>query len=212
MPIFSEVYAESNTELPFATQVLLDTINSVGVWLPWIGLGLLIGGISIHLWRKTPAGQLQIHQWLLGIPVLGDVILKNQVIRFTRTLSTILAGGTPLLSALQVTARGMTNKVFTRALASTINSVRDGKSLSVALKQESFLPKMTIEMIEVGETTGSLETMLLEVAEFHEGELDYKLSRLTTWIEPVLLLGMGILVAGILIIMYLPIFNLAGAI
>ena len=212
MPIFAEVYAESNTELPFATQVLLDTINSASVWFPWIVIALVAAGIFFHLWRKTPSGQMQIHRWLLRVPMLGDVILKNQVIRFTRTLSTILAGGIPLLSALQVTARGMTNKVFTHALSSAIHSVRDGKSLSSALKREAFLPKMTIEMIEVGETTGSLETMLLEVAEFHEGELDYKLTRLTTWIEPVLLLGMGILVAGILIIMYLPIFNLAGAV
>ena len=212
MPIFAEVYAESNTELPFATQMLLDTIHSASVWFPWIVMVLVGTGIFFHIWRKTPTGQMQIHRWLLRIPMLGDVILKNQVIRFTRTLSTILAGGIPLLSALQVTARGMTNKVFTHALSSAIHSVRDGKSLSSALKREAFLPKMTIEMIEVGETTGSLETMLLEVAEFHEGELDYKLTRLTTWIEPVLLLGMGILVAGILIIMYLPIFNLAGAV
>ena len=212
MPIFAEVYAESNTELPFATQMLLDMIHSASLWLPWIVIGLLAGGTFFHLWRKTPNGQIQIHRWLLRLPMLGDVILKNQVIRFTRTLATILAGGIPLLSALEVTTRGMTNRVFTQALGSAINSVKDGKSLSASLKRESFLPRMTIEMIEVGETTGSLETMLLEVAEFHEGELDYKLTRLTTWIEPVLLLGMGILVAGILIIMYLPIFNLAGAI
>ncbi|GJL65669.1 MAG: type II secretion system protein [Nitrospirales bacterium] len=212
MPIFAEVYAESNTELPLATQLLLDTITYAGVWLPWVLVGVLVTGIGFHLWWKTPQGLLHTHRWLLRIPMIGDVVLKNQVIRFTRTLSTILAGGIPLLSALQVTARGMTNQVFTHALAATIDSVKDGKSLSSSLKHESFLPRMTIEMIEVGETTGSLETMLLEVAEFHEGELDLQLSRLTTWIEPLLLLGMGILVGGIVIIMYLPIFNLAGAI
>ncbi len=212
MPIFAEVYAESNTELPTATQLLLDTINYASIWVPWALIGLIGGGILFHLWWKTPNGKMQTHRWILLIPMLGDVVLKNQVIRFTRTLSTILAGGIPLLSALEVTAQGMTNKVFTHALASTINSVRDGKSLSLALKQESFLPRLTIEMIEVGETTGSLENMLLEVAEFHEGELDLQLSRLTTWIEPLLLLGMGVLVGGIVIIMYLPIFNLAGAV
>ncbi|WP_447971413.1 type II secretion system F family protein [Nitrospira sp. M1] len=212
MPIFAEVYAESNTELPLATKLLLDTITYAGVWLPWALIGILIAGISFHLWRKTPQGLMQTHRWLLHLPLIGDVVLKNQVIRFTRTLSTILAGGIPLLSALQVTARGMTNQVFTHALSATIDSVQDGKSLSSSLKRESFLPRMTIEMIEVGETTGSLETMLLEVAEFHEGELDLQLSRLTTWIEPLLLLGMGVLVGGIVIIMYLPIFNLAGAI
>ncbi|MGB0910183.1 MAG: type II secretion system F family protein [Nitrospirales bacterium] len=212
MPIFAEVYAESNTELPMATQILLDTITYASIWVPWALIGFTIVGISFHFWRKTPAGEMLIHQWVLRIPMLGDVILKNQVIRLTRTLSTILAGGIPLLSALQVTAQGMTNRVFTRALGATINSVRDGKSLSSSLKHESFLPRLTIEMIEVGETTGSLEAMLLDVAEFHEGELDLQLSRLTTWIEPLLLLGMGVLVGGIVIIMYLPIFNLAGAV
>ena len=212
MPIFAEVYAESNTELPAATQLLLDTINYAGIWVPWALIGLIGSGVLFHLWWKTPNGKMHTHRWILRIPMLGDVVLKNQVIRFTRTLSTILAGGIPLLSALEVTAQGMTNKVFTHALAETISSVRDGTSLSLALRHESFLPRLTIEMIEVGETTGSLETMLLEVAEFHEGELDLQLSRLTTWIEPLLLLGMGVLVGGIVIIMYLPIFNLAGAV
>ena len=212
MPIFAEVYAESNTELPFATKLLLTAINQAGSWLPWVLIVTAAGGALFYSWSRTPGGQRHIHWGLLRVPLLGDVMLKNQVIRFTRTLATILAGGIPLLSALQVTAKAMTNKVFAQALASAINHVREGMSLSHSLKQEAFLPRMTIEMIEVGETTGALETMLLEVAEFHEGELDLQLSRLTTWIEPMLLLIMGVMVGGIVIIMYLPIFQLAGTV
>jgi len=106
----------------------------------------------------------------------------------------------------------MTNRVFAQALIQVASRVREGMGLGASLKAEAFLPRMTIEMIEVGESTGSLETMLQEVAEFHEGELDLQLSQLTTWIEPVLLLFMGVMVGGIVIIMYLPIFQLAGTV
>ena len=212
MPTFAEVYAENKTELPLATKILLDTITNIDTWLPWALLCLTVSGALLYSWGRTPTGQLQIHWLLLHLPLVGDVVLKNQVIRLTRTLATTLAGGISLLAALQITGRAMTNHVFSRALSTVIGRVRDGMSLANSLKQEAFLPRMTTEMIEVGETTGSLETMLLEVAEFHEGELDLQLSRLTTWIEPLLLLIMGIMVGGLVIIMYLPIFELAGAV
>lgn len=212
MPTFADVYAESNTELPFATQLMLDFVNGIGTWVPWLLASLAVMVGLFIWWRRTPQGQWTIDSLLLQLPLLGDVILKNQVIRLTRTLATVLAGGIPLLSALQVTAKAMTNKVFAHSLVAAMNHVREGMSLSQSLKLEAFLPRMTTEMIEVGETTGALETMLLEVSEFHEGELDLQLSRLTTWIEPVLLIGMGAMVGGIVIIMYLPIFQLAGAV
>ncbi len=212
MPTFADVYAESNTELPFATELMLNFVNGIGQWIPTILLGVALVGGGFFWWSRTSQGKWTLHKVLLRLPLLGDVILKNQVIRLTRTLATVLAGGIPVLSALQVTAKAMTNKVFAHSLNSAMNHVREGISLSQSLKQEGFLPRMTIEMIEVGETTGALESMLLEVSEFHEGELDLQLSRLTTWIEPVLLIGMGAFVGGIVIIMYLPIFQLAGAV
>ena len=189
-----------------------ENIPGIGQWIPTILLGVALVGGGFFWWSRTSQGKWTLHKVLLRLPLLGDVILKNQVIRLTRTLATVLAGGIPVLSALQVTAKAMTNKVFAHSLTSAMNHVREGMSLSQSLKQEGFLPRMTIEMIEVGETTGALESMLLEVSEFHEGELDLQLSRLTTWIEPVLLIGMGAFVGGIVIIMYLPIFQLAGAV
>lgn len=211
LPSFSDVYSESKVELPWATQMLLDFIGSAATWLPIFLVGLIVAIGTFLWWRTTPSGRWQLDQLMLKLPLLGDIILKNQAIRLTRTLSTILAGGIPLLSALQITGKAMTNMVLAHGIQSAIVQVREGNSLSSALKRGGFLPRMTVEMIEVGETTGSLETMLLEVAEFHEGELDLQLSRLTTWIEPLLLVLMGILVGGIVIIMYLPIFQLAGA-
>ena len=210
LPSFSDVYSESRVELPWATQMLLNFINSASTWLPILLVGLAVSIGTFAWWRTTPSGKWKLDQIMLQVPLLGDIILKNQAIRLTRTLATILAGGIPLLTALQITGKAMTNMVLAHGIQSAIAQVREGNSLSNALKRGGFLPRMTVEMIEVGETTGSLETMLLEVAEFHEGELDLQLSRLTTWIEPLLLVLMGILVGGIVIIMYLPIFQLAG--
>jgi type IV pilus assembly protein PilC len=212
LPSFAEVYQESRVELPWATQVLLNITNSAGQWIIVVLIASGLVGAWGYWWKTTPQGQWRIHWFLLNAPVLGPLFLKNQVIRLARTLSTILGGGIPLLSALQVTAQSMPNKVFAKALDGVITQVREGTSLSVALKNEKFLPNLTLEMIEVGETTGALETMLFEVAEFHEGELDFQLSRMMTWIEPIFIILIGLILGGVVIALYLPIFQMAGAV
>jgi type IV pilus assembly protein PilC len=212
LPSFAEVYQESRVELPWATQLLLNITNSATQWIVVFLIALGAAAAWMYWWRTTPQGQWRIDWLLLNAPVLGPLFLKNQVIRLARTLSTILGGGIPLLSALQVTAQSMPNKVFAKALNAVIVHVREGMSLSVALKKEKFLPNLTLEMIEVGETTGALETMLFEVAEFHEGELDFQLSRMMTWIEPIFIILIGIILGGVVIALYLPIFQMAGAV
>jgi type IV pilus assembly protein PilC len=212
LPSFAEVYQESRVELPWATQLLLDITNSATKWIVGLLVVAVLGGGMLYWWKNTPQGQWRIHWLVLNAPLLGPLFLKNQVIRLARTLSTILGGGIPLLSALQVTAKSMPNKVFAKALQSVIVHVREGTSLSAALKKENFLPRLTLEMIEVGETTGSLEAMLFEVAEFHEGELDFQLSRLMTWIEPLFIILIGLILGGVVIALYLPIFQMAGAV
>ncbi len=212
LPSFAEVYQESRVKLPWATQLLLDVTNSASEWFLGIVIALGLAGTWAYWWKSTPKGQWQIHWLLLNAPILGPIFLKNQVIRLARTLSTILGGGIPLLTALQVTAQSMPNKVFAKALHAVIAHVREGISLSVALKKEKFLPSLTLEMIEVGETTGALETMLFEVAEFHEGELDFQLSRMMTWIEPIFIILIGVILGGVVIALYLPIFQMAGAV
>jgi type IV pilus assembly protein PilC len=212
MPTFSEIYGQGKTALPLPTQMLLSAVQTGHVWLPWMAAGALGVSAILYKWFHTARGRAQIDRISLRLPIIGDVLLKNQIVRMARTLSTILAGGIPLLNALQITSAAMTNRVISRALAQATERIREGVSLAASLKLEGFLPPMTLEMIEVGETTGSLEAMLMDVAEFHEGELDLRLSQLTTWIEPVLLLIMGFLVGGIVIIMYLPIFQIAGSV
>ena len=210
IPTFVDVYAQSNASLPGPTQMLLDVVTSVVHWGPWaIGI-LLVSGIGGYLWSKTEQGQYRTHRLLLAFPLIGGIVSNDQIIRLSRTMATILAGGLPLLTALSMTADAMTNKVFSRALARATSRVREGMGLAASFKEERFLPRMTVEMIEVGEATGALETMLEEVAEFHESEIDVYLNQLN-WLEPILLLFMGILVGGIVVIMYLPIFNIAGA-
>lgn len=212
MPTFVDIYGHGKAQLPWPTRLLLAVVEDARRWLPWVSAGILgLAALAVR-WLKTPAGRELFDRFSLRLPMVGDVLLMSQTIRMARTLSTVLAGGIPLLSALQITSGTITNRVISRGLDRATDRVRDGAGLAASLKQELVLPRMTIEMIEIGETTGELEVMLQDVAEFHEGELDLRLSQLTTWIEPVLLLVMGVIVGGIVIVMYLPIFQMAGTI
>ena len=212
IPTFAEVYDQNSTKLPAPTLLLLTLIRSSSYWGPWVLLTSVLLVVFLYSWMKTENGQYQMHRLLLRLPLVKGVTLNNQIIQFCRTLTTIIAGGIPLLQALAITGKAMTNKVMSKALSRVSSRVHDGMSLAASIKEEHILPRMTLEMIDVGESTGSLEIMLQEVAEFHEGELDLQLTQLTTWMEPVLLLIMGFIVGGLVIVMYLPIFQLAGTV
>ena len=169
-------------------------------------------GIGLRTWYRSTGGRAFWDRHILGVPIIGDMLFKQHTIQFTRTLATVLAGGTPLIDALQIVRRAVTNQSLAAGLAAAIGQVQEGMLLATALERSKVLPKMALEMIAVGEETGSMETMLRDVAEFHEGELDQRLSQMTTWIEPILLLLMGAIVAVVVIVMYLPIFQAAGTI
>lgn len=212
MPTFADIYGQNKTSLPGPTRLLLTAVEHGRDWLPWLAAGLFGLGAGLYKWVRTTIGKAHLDRLSLHVPIIGDVLLKNQIVRMARTLSTVLAGGIPLLSALQITSGAVTNRVLSQAIDRATDRVREGAGLAASLKQEGLFPQMTLEMIEVGETTGSLETMLNDVAEFHEGELDLRLSQITTWIEPALLLVMGFIVGGIVIVMYLPVFQIAGTV
>jgi len=148
----------------------------------------------------------------LLLPLIRGITLKHYIIRITRTLGAVLKSGISLVPALQMTAEAMSNQRVRAMILTATGRVKEGASLSQAFGEMRLMPKMALEMIAVGEATGALEEMLLQVADFHEDELDLYLTRITTWVEPALLLLMGGVVAIILIAMYLPIFHLAGAI
>ncbi|HET9963368.1 MAG TPA: type II secretion system F family protein [Nitrospiraceae bacterium] len=212
MPTFVSVYGESAANLPGATRALITVIQMAEAQL--IPTLLVAGAVIVagRTWYQTPAGRFTVDRQLLRLPLIGTILVQHHTIQLARTLATVLAGGTPLVDALEVARGAVSNRFVSRGLASAVAEIREGNTLAAAIERPKILPKLAIEMLSVGEETGSLEPMLRDVAEFYEGDLDVRLSQLTTWIEPVLLLIMGVVVGGIVIIMYLPIFQMAGTI
>jgi type IV pilus assembly protein PilC len=212
MPTFVAVYGESARSLPVATQALIDLVTVAKAYLvPGIILlcVLIVGG---RMYYATAAGRLAVDRLLLQVPLLGPIFIKHHTVQLARTLGTILAGGTPLVDALRITKEAVSNKCIGAGIDEATEQIRQGSTLAAALGRPGVFPKLAMEMLSVGEETGSLESMLRDVAEFYEGDLDLRLTQLTTWIEPVLLLVMGILVGGIVIVMYLPVFQMAGTV
>lgn len=212
MPTFVSVYGDSAKTLPWATQALLDVItHAESRVLPGavVLVGLMLG---MHTYYATSAGKLVIDRLMLKLPFVGQIAIEHNTVQLTRTLGTILAGGTPLVDALQGARGAVSNRWISQEMMGAVNEIREGATLADALDRPRVLPKLAIEMLSVGEETGSLDTMLRDVSEFYEADLDTRLIQLTTWIEPALLLVMGILVGGIVIMMYLPVFQMAGTV
>ena len=210
VPTFVSVYGEVGKTLPVATQTLIDLVNELQRYLVPGLLALLGVGLTVRAYYRTTAGRLAIDRLLVGLPVLGPIFVKHHTIQLARTFSTILASGTPLVEALQIARGAVSNRFVSKGLASAVEKIREGATLAAALDRPKVFPKLALEMISVGEETGSLENMLRDVAEFYESDLDLRLTQLTTWIEPTLLLVMGLLVGAIVVVMYLPVFQMAG--
>jgi type IV pilus assembly protein PilC len=212
MPTFVSVYGESAKTLPWATQVLLDIVSHAEsriVPAAVVMIGIMLG---THAYYSTSAGQLALDRLLLKIPIVGQIAVKHNTVQLTRTLGTILAGGTPLVDALQGARGAVSNRWISQEMSGAVSEIHKGATLADALDRPKMLPKLAIEMLSVGEETGSLDSMLRDVAEFYEADLDTRLTQLTTWIEPALLLIMGVLVGGIVVVMYLPVFQMAGTV
>jgi type IV pilus assembly protein PilC len=212
MPTFVSVYGESAHTLPLATQMLLDVVHHVETHIVF-ATGVVVGlFIALRAYYATPAGHLVIDRIMLRLPILGGISAKHNTVQLTRTLGTVLSGGTPLVDALHIARGALSNAWLSQGLAGAVQDIREGSTLATALDRPGVLPKLAIEMLSVGEETGSLDSMLRDVAEFYEADLDTRLTQLTTWIEPMLLLVMGFLVGGIVIVMYLPVFQMAGTV
>jgi type IV pilus assembly protein PilC len=212
MPTFVSVYGESAKALPAATQMLIDVVSAGKTYL--VPASILFGGLVLGLraYYATSGGRLAVDRLSLRAPLLGPIFVKHHTIQLARTLGTILAGGTPLVDALHIAKGAISNKHIAGGVADSVEEIRQGTTLAAALDRPGVFPKLAMEMLAVGEETGSLEAMLHDVAEFYEADLDLRLTQLTTWIEPVLLLVMGVLVGAIVIVMYLPVFQMAGTV
>ena len=212
MPTFSEIYRESDAQIPAPTRMLLYLVQLLRANFLWVIIALVAGAFLLRGWSRTASGRVSLQRIFLRLPLVGDVMLKSYLIQITRTLSAILSGGIPLVTALEMVADAMTNRAISVKIRDVRERVKEGVSLASAFEKTGFMPRLTLEMVGVGEATGALEQLLMDAAEFHEEELDLLLGRLTTWVEPLLLLFMGTIVATIVVIMYLPVFNLAGTI
>ncbi|HTR48669.1 MAG TPA: type II secretion system F family protein [Verrucomicrobiae bacterium] len=208
MPRFADLYRELNVALPLPTQILLAIATPLRTYfLALVGV-VALGASVIFLWTRSQAGALAIDRLKPRIPLLGEVWLKAQIAQFSRTLSTLLAGGTPLVPALHTSAAAISSALISTSVESAADRVKEGKSLHQSLAETQLVPQLALEMIEVGEASGSLSAMLTSVAEFYEEEVGIRLQRTLTWIPIVILVVMALVVGFILIALYLPMFSL----
>jgi type IV pilus assembly protein PilC len=213
IPKFALLYRDLNVALPAPTRLLIAlTVDYRFIFLGLVAL-MVSAAVGVFLWSRTEGGGTAFDRFKFRLPVIGDTLLKFQVAQFSRTLATLLTGGTPLVAGLQTATDAITSKLLRSTVGQATQMVREGQSLHVALSSNGVIPEMALDMIEVGESSGALSPMLNSVAEFYEEEVNVRLSALVAIIEPVLLIFMGLFVAFILISLYLPIFSfsLSGA-
>ena len=207
IPKFALLYHDLNVELPAPTRLLIAlTVDYRFVFLGAVA-SLAVAAAGIFLWSRTDEGGAAFDRFKFRLPVIGDTLLKFQVAQFSRTLSTLLTGGTPLVAGLQTASDAITSKLLRSTVSRSTQMVREGESLHGALASSGTVPELALDMIEVGESSGALAPMLNSVAEFYEEEVSLRLSTLVSLIEPILLIFMGLIVAFILISLYLPIFS-----
>lgn len=212
VPVFADMFGGLNAELPTPTKVVLQISHFLQDQFL-----LLIGGIigffvALSFWKKTPTGALYFDKFLLLLPVFGNLVRKSSVARFTRTLGTLLASGVSIIEALEITAKTAGNLVVANAINKSVLSIAEGDTITGPLKETGVFPPMVTQMISVGEKTGGLDEMLNKIADFYDEEVDEAVTALTSVIEPIIIVIMGIVIGGILIAMYLPMFDIIGKI
>lgn len=211
VPIFITLFAGLGAELPLPTRIVIALSNFVGsIWGLLVVVFIVGGGFALKVWYGTPQGKLAIDTALLRIPVIGMLLRKIAVARFTRTLGTLISSGVPILEGLDITAKTSGNAVVERAIQKTRKAVEAGRSLVDPLKETEVFPGMVTQMIAVGEQTGAMDAMLQKIADFYEDEVDAAVKDLLTLMEPIMIMFLGIVVGGIVISMYLPLFSLIG--
>ena len=210
VPQFAKLYSDMNAELPSITLVMLAVGTHAQRFAPLVGIAVVVGVLMLWQWKKTDRGSELVDRMVLRMPMLGDVWLKYQVANFSRMLSTLLAGGMPLVPSMETAAASMTSRHILNGITEAAVRVREGQGLAKSLEEKKMFPELSVEMIEVGESTGALPAMLNSVAEFYEEDVQTALGAAMALIEPVILMFMAVVVGGILISLYLPIFTLGS--
>jgi type IV pilus assembly protein PilC len=208
IPTFASLFQGLGAQLPLPTRIVIAASNYIVDygWIGVIALGLL--GYGFKMYYATDGGRHVVDRIMLKMPILGNVLRKVAVARFCRTLSTLLASGVPILDGLDITARTAGNAIIEDAIQTTRSGIERGETISGPLRETNVFPSMVVQMINVGETTGALDAMLSKIADFYEEEVDAAVAGLLTLMEPVMIAFLGVVVGGIVIAMYMPIFDL----
>ena len=209
VPNFAELYNSMQAKLPAATQILIALGTTARSYI-FAGFGaLVVGGIAFRFWSKTTRGEEWMDRLRLKLPLVGEIWIKYQVSQFSRVLATLLVGGIPLVQALDTAGSSLGTTLLKKTLEKAGKMVKEGQALSQALKQTKIFPGLSIDMIEVGESTGALPAMLTSVAEFYEDDVTTRMTAALSLIEPAIMIFMGCFVTFVLVALYLPIFSLA---
>jgi type IV pilus assembly protein PilC len=210
VPAFTELFSSMNVDLPLPTRIVINASRFVGGYGIFLLIGLGIVGAMFRSYYRTPKGRYTVDGLLLKAPIFGPLLRKIAVARFTRTMSTLIASGVPILDCLVITASTAGNAIVEEAILKVKNAIEEGRTIVDPLKESGVFPNMVVSMIGVGEAAGALEQMLTKVADFYEEEVDVAVGDLMTALEPMMIVVLGVIVGGIVISMYLPIFSLVG--
>lgn len=212
LPRFVSLYADFGAQLPLPTRILIGIVDLLPYLLPLLIAGVIGFWSAWRRWKKLPSVQRRLEAIKEGLPLFGSIYREAASAQIARALSSLMAGGTPLVEAMRITAQSLTSPAHAERLLQATREVTEGKGLAAALRGKALLPETAIRLVEVGEASGGLDRMLDEAAQFHEESLSHRLTRMMALIEPILMLLMGVLVGGIIIVMYLPIFYIVDVI
>jgi type IV pilus assembly protein PilC len=208
IPTFAALFSGLGAELPLPTRIVIAMSNNLVQFFPFLIIGAGLAVYAFRQYYKTESGRRVVDAGMLKAPVLGNILRKIAVARFCRTLSTLISSGVPILEGLDITAKTAGNSIVEDAVLVTRKSIERGETISVPLKETDVFPAMVTQMIGVGEATGALDTMLAKIADFYEEEVDTAVAGLLTLLEPIMIAVLGVVVGGIVIAMYMPIFDL----
>ena len=212
IPVFAGMFASAGQALPLPTRIVIGASGFLRRYWWIMGAAIIIGGYMFKKYYATPSGKLVIDRLMLRMPVLGDVLRKSAVSRFTRTLGTLISSGVSILEGLEITAKTAGNRVIQDAIMQSRSSIAGGDTIAQPLQKSKVFPPMVISMIAVGEQTGGLDEMLSKIADFYDEEVDAAVSNLLSLLEPIMIVFLGVVVGGMVVAMYLPIFDMVNAV
>ena len=212
IPTFEQMFRSFGSALPLPTQIVIDLSRFVTENILWLVIGFILFLVGFRFFYKWEQGKILVDRWILFLPIFGPLLHKAAVAKFSRTFSTMVSSGVPILSALDIVAKTSGNKTVELGVLEARKSIAEGQTLAEPLEDTGVFPPMVIHMISIGETTGSLDSMLAKIADFYDDEVDVAVETLTSLIEPLMIVFLGVVVGGLVVSMYLPIFSIGDVI